>query len=67
KTRTCPTCGKRARRILSPAGFILKGAGFYVNDYPSASRKAGLKEEVKKGSEAAKTSEKSSEPPSAKD
>lgn len=45
KSRTCPVCGKRAPRILSPAGFILKGEGFYVNDYPSSSRKAGMKEE----------------------
>ncbi len=45
KSRTCPTCGRRAPRILSPAGFILKGEGFYVNDYPSASRKAAMKAE----------------------
>lgn len=40
KSRTCPECGKRAPRVISAAGFILKGEGFYVNDYPSPSRKA---------------------------
>jgi putative FmdB family regulatory protein len=56
KSRTCPTCGKRAPRILSSAGFILKGEGFYVNDYPSASRKAAMKAESGGGSEAEATS-----------
>jgi putative FmdB family regulatory protein len=51
KSRSCPTCGRRAPRILSPAGFILKGSGFYVNDYPSPSRKAAMKAEEGKGSE----------------
>ncbi len=46
KSRTCPVCGKRAPRVLSAAGFILKGEGFYVNDYPSSSRKAGQREEA---------------------
>jgi putative FmdB family regulatory protein len=42
KSRTCPECGNRAPRILSPTGFILKGEGFYVNDYPSSSRRASM-------------------------
>ncbi len=41
----CLDCGGSVRRILAPAAFILKGSGFYVNDYPSESRKKGLKEE----------------------
>lgn len=45
KSRTCPVCGKRAPRVISPAGFILKGEGFYVNDYPSSSRRAGKKKD----------------------
>ena len=38
----CPTCGARARRILSAgAGFLFKGEGFYITDYRSESyRKA---------------------------
>lgn len=35
----CPKCQGEAKRILSPSNFILKGSGFYVNDYPSESRK----------------------------
>ncbi len=36
----CPTCGSKVQRLLSAnVGFILKGAGFYQNDYknPKAS------------------------------
>jgi putative FmdB family regulatory protein len=33
----CPVCGKPAQRqISSGAGFVLKGSGFYVNDYKRA-------------------------------
>ncbi|MBW2056730.1 MAG: zinc ribbon domain-containing protein [Deltaproteobacteria bacterium] len=35
----CPSCHGRVKRILSPSNFILKGAGFYVNDYPSETRR----------------------------
>ncbi|NIO03905.1 MAG: zinc ribbon domain-containing protein [Proteobacteria bacterium] len=35
----CPKCMGQAKKILSPSNFILKGSGFYVNDYPSESRK----------------------------
>lgn len=56
KSRACPTCGRRAPRILSPSGFILKGEGFYVNDYPSASRKAAMEAESG-GSDKASTSD----------
>lgn len=41
----CPHCGSGIRRVLAPAPFILKGAGFYVNDYPSESRKKGMNQE----------------------
>lgn len=33
------------RRLLSAAPFILKGAGWYVTDYPSESRKKALETE----------------------
>ncbi|MBI2461193.1 MAG: zinc ribbon domain-containing protein [Candidatus Rokubacteria bacterium] len=46
----CRECGGPIRRLLSPAGFILKGSGFYVNDYPSESRKKAAEAE-KKGSD----------------
>src|SRR5712692_8971074 len=33
----CPVCGKPAQRqISSGAGFVLKGSGFYGNDYTGA-------------------------------
>jgi len=35
----CRKCQGEAKKILSPSNFILKGSGFYVNDYPSESRK----------------------------
>ncbi len=43
----CPECGKRMKKIISPAAFILKGSGWYVTDYPSQSRKEGLESEGK--------------------
>jgi putative FmdB family regulatory protein len=33
----CPVCGRPAQRqISSGAGFVLKGSGFYANDYKRA-------------------------------
>jgi len=31
--------------LISATNFVLKGSGFYVNDYPSKSRKEGKKSE----------------------
>jgi len=45
----CPKCLAQARRIISATNFILKGSGFYVNDYPSESRKKGKKGEKEAG------------------
>jgi putative FmdB family regulatory protein len=33
--RTCPACGKPARRLISRSSFQLKGSGWYVTDYKS--------------------------------
>jgi putative FmdB family regulatory protein len=41
----CETCGGALKRLLSAAPFILKGAGWYVTDYPSESRKKALESE----------------------
>ena len=54
---TCDVCGGSVRRLISSAPFILKGEGWYVTDYPSASRKKALESE--KGSD--KTTPASSE------
>jgi putative FmdB family regulatory protein len=39
KTTTCPRCKKRARKIISPCSFDLKGGGWYADGY--ASKKSG--------------------------
>jgi predicted nucleic acid-binding Zn ribbon protein len=36
--------------LISTTNFVLKGSGFYTNDYPSKSRKEGKKAE-KEGTE----------------
>jgi putative FmdB family regulatory protein len=46
----CPKCLAPAKKLISAPNFILKGSGFYVNDYPSKSKQAGKKNE-KEGSE----------------
>jgi putative FmdB family regulatory protein len=39
--QTCPSCGKAAyRKLLSAAGFQLKGSGWYATDFKSAATKA---------------------------
>jgi putative FmdB family regulatory protein len=47
---TCPKCLGQAKKLISATNFVLKGSGFYVNDYPSKSRKEGNKTE-KEGTE----------------
>ena len=44
----CPKCGagKTERRIVPP-NFILKGAGFHVNDYKAGAAKPEAKPEAK--------------------
>jgi putative FmdB family regulatory protein len=41
----CPKCLGKARKLISATNFVLKGSGFYVNDYPSESRREGKKED----------------------
>ena len=50
KLEKCEKCGGNVtKKISPPAGFVFKGEGFYKNDYPSESRKAGqLAEDVHK-------------------
>src|SRR6266478_3794002 len=38
---TCDRCGGPIHQLLSATPFILKGAGWYVTDYPSEARKKG--------------------------
>jgi len=46
----CPKCLAPAKKMISAASFVLKGSGFYVNDYPSKSLKEGKRAE-KEGSD----------------
>lgn len=40
----CPTCGAKVQRLLSAnVGFILKGSGFYQNDYKNPTSSLGPK------------------------
>ena len=57
----CPKCLGPAKKIISATNFILKGSGFYVNDYPSNSRKERKKEE-KEGSEKGGSEKKEEKP-----
>lgn len=40
-------CNGKVQRLVSASGFILKGSGWYANDYPSDSRKQGWEKEQK--------------------
>lgn len=55
----CPKCLGPARKLISASNFVLKGAGFYVNDYPSKSREEAKKKEKEASTQT--TSEKSAE------
>ena len=46
-------CTGKVRRLVSAGGFILKGDGWYANDYPSDSRKQGWEKEQKQAKPAA--------------
>jgi putative FmdB family regulatory protein len=59
----CPKCLGPAKKLISASNFVLKGSGFYVNDYPSKGRWEGKKKE-KEGTEkpsVGKTEEKKTE------
>jgi putative FmdB family regulatory protein len=62
--KTCEVCGGAVRRLLSAAPFILKGEGWYVTDYPSASRKKALESEKGSDKTAAPAEKASAEKPS---
>ena len=64
---TCDVCGGSVRRLISPAPFILKGEGWYVTDYPSASRKKAMESEKGGGDKSAASSTKSGEASSSGD
>ena len=49
----CPACHKAAfRKLLSAAGFQLKGSGWYATDFKGGAKKAAEKTDSKAGSTA---------------
>ena len=36
----CPVCGAVAERLMSTAGLVFKGSGFYITDYGKDGKKA---------------------------
>jgi putative FmdB family regulatory protein len=70
----CPACGKKAyKKLLSAAGFQLKGSGWYATDFKGtgkkpAEKKADLKSEAKTDSKTeAKTETKKTSAPATTD
>jgi putative FmdB family regulatory protein len=59
----CPKCLGPAKKLISATNFVLKGSGFYVNDYPSKSRQEAKKKETdaSEGKTPAKSEEKKPE------
>ena len=57
----CPVCGEIAERLMSAAGLVFKGSGFYITDYgkdgKKAEREAATAEKGKSDAAAAKASE----------
>lgn len=42
----CIRCSEGpVKKLISASAFVLKGTGFYVNDYPSSDRKVGMNSE----------------------
>jgi putative FmdB family regulatory protein len=47
----CPSCGKAAlRRLVSAAGFHLKGSGWYATDFKNSGKKKDSEKDSKKDS-----------------
>ena len=55
----CPECGATASRVISAAGLVFKGSGFYITDYGKDGKKA--EREAATAKDAAKTEAKSAE------
>lgn len=54
----CPSCGKPAfQKLLSAAGFQLKGSGWYATDFRNSGSKAGKSGDSKPGAAAEPKSE----------
>ena len=48
----CPVCGKKAyKKLLSAAGFQLKGSGWYATDFKNSGAKPAAKTDAKEKTE----------------
>ena len=53
----CPNCNKsELKKLISAAGFRLKGGGWYETDFESGQKKNGVKNEKKKSDSGASSS-----------
>jgi putative FmdB family regulatory protein len=60
--KVCPHCGGKLKKAFSAPAIQFKGSGFYITDYPSASRERGeTKSETKSESKSETKSESKSE------
>ena len=50
-------CGGKLAKVLSPAGIVLKGSGFYKTDNRSSSKRSGSKESNGKGESSEKSTD----------
>ena len=66
----CPVCGAVAQRVMSAAGLVFKGSGFYITDYgkdgKKAEREAATAEKGKAAAAATAASESGSSPSAGK-
>jgi putative FmdB family regulatory protein len=52
----CPACGKKTyKKMLSAAGFQLKGSGWYATDFKNKAAKPAAKKEEKKAEVSSET------------
>jgi len=64
--KDCPECGKPALvKLLSAAGFQLKGTGWYATDFKNSSAKPAAKTDKSTGKPAEKSADKPAEAKSA--
>lgn len=56
---TCTECSGPTSKIISPAGLVFKGSGWYITDYSSKDK---ARDESSKKKEEGKTEEKKSTP-----
>jgi len=61
----CPECGKRAfNKLVSAAGFQLKGTGWYATDFKNSGAKKPAAKQEKSGAKADKPADSSGKDPS---